>query len=485
MLNQQGKIIGSSAPKRFRIDPVYRRPGWVEYDPAQMLETVCAGAQAAVRNAGVSFNDITGIGLANQGETVIAFDRKDGHPICPAISWQDRRAEPIVQQWRSDGLETDVRTVTGLRLDSYFSAAKFAWILRHVPLARELQASGRLCLATSDSWLLWQLTGGRYFVTDVATASRTMLLDLDSLQWSRPLADSLDIPSECLPEIVSNTASIGSTHEPIFGSEVLISGLCVDQQAALFGHRALEIGQAKITYGTGCFALANVGSNSACRAPGLLTCVGWRIGDKTSYVFDGGVYSAGSLVEWLVELGLAESTEDTGRLALMVDDSDGVMLIPAFSGLAAPHWSGRTRACWIGMNQGTNNRHLVRAAFEAIAFRVKEILDAMEASDVLVQGVNVDGGLAQSDVLMQLQADVLGLPVRRSATPEFTALGVGYFAGLGSGVWQAADQLPPQDPGGETFDPQTAEVAKNQEMFRRWRRACAAVVDMGEAGVFE
>ncbi len=484
VIDQDGAIIGTSWPELFGIEATYPQPGWVEFDPDRMLDTVRQSATAAVRNAGIGFTEIAGIGLANQGETVIAFDGASGRTICPAISWQDRRTEHLTERWRSSGMEETISATTGLRLDPYFSAAKLAWILENVGEAHRLQEAGRLRLGTSDAWLLWQLTGGEHFITDVSTASRTMLLELATLQWSPHLAESFGIPIDCLPRVVPNAERIGVTTQAMFGSEIPITGICVDQQAALFGQRALDTGQAKITYGTGCFLLANIGTDSTLRASGLLTSVGWSIGGETTYVFDGGVYSAGSLVDWLCDLGLATDVDEVARLAQEIDPPSQVMLIPALSGLAAPRWSSRARACWLGMDQGTDRRHLIRSALEAIAFRVREVFDAMEESGIRPECVDVDGGLAQSDLLMQIQAALLNVSLRRNSLSECTALGAGYLAGLGCGLWESPQQLPQSMGERVSFEPDATVANAYAAAFERWKRFCSAVVQMGDEGLF-
>jgi glycerol kinase len=485
VIDDEGQILGTSWPARFAIEPSHPHPGWVEYDPDRMLETVCESAQAAVRNARLSFAEIAGIGLANQGETVIAFDAGTGRPVYPAISWQDRRGEEFIRKWRAEGLEGEIVAATGLRLDAYFSAVKLAWILKNVPDAQALLAAGRLRYGTSDAWLIWQLTSGRQFVTDAATASRTMLMDLATCQWSSQLAEACGISQAGLPEIVPNAAPLGVTSQRILGAEIPITGACVDQPAALFGQFAFDTGQAKITYGTGCFVLANVGRDSTRRAAGLLTSVGWQIGGETTFVFDGGVYGAGSLIDWLCRLGLAADVNEVSALASDVGRGSRVMLIPALGGLAAPRWSSEARACWVGMDQSTDRRHLARSALEAIAFRVREIIDAMSEAGVSLEGISVDGGLAQCDLLMQIQADVLGIPLTRNSLTEFTALGVGYLAGLGCGLWDSPQQLPRPQTATRLFELSTTAGDEYRAKFEAWKRVCSAVVAMGEAGLFQ
>jgi glycerol kinase len=484
VIDAGGRVVGETAPRCCSLKASYSRPGWVEYDPQRMLDSVRESAGQAVHVAGLCFSDIEGVGLANQGETVIAFDAHDGRPVYAAISWQDRRGESITDKWRECGLEPEVFAITGLRLDTYFSAAKLAWILQNVPEARSLHAAGRLRYGTSDAWLLWMLTGGRCFVTDVATASRTMLLDLKTLQWSPVLTEAFGIPISGLPQVVPNSVVVGETAREVLGAVIPVSGICVDQQAALFGHCAFEAGDTKITYGTGCFVLSNIGDTDAQRAMGLLTSVGWQVNETVTFVFDGGVYSAGSLVDWLSELGLARDAEEISQLAGEAGRDPRVMLIPAFNGLAAPRWSSTSRACWLGMDQGTNRGHLLRSSLDAIAFQVREILSAMEDAGLRPRHINVDGGLTRCDLLMQIQSDVLGIPLARSNEAEFTALGVGYLAGLGCGAWSSQQHLP-LPPGTTTlFEPDAAAHDYYGSLFPKWKQACSAVIAMGDAGLF-
>jgi len=479
VVDQTGRVVGQS--DGHAVDAHHPEPGWVEYDPEQMLATVVDAARAAVGSAGVGFESIDAVGLANQGETSIAFDASDGAAIHPAISWQDRRTEETVAEWRERGLEDEARATTGLGIESYFSAPKIAWILANVGRAIELRPSGRLRAGTSDGWLLWRLGGGRDFVTDAATASRTLLLDLAEMRWSASLADAFGVPVDVLPRIEANAGRLATVDRQWFGVELPITGLCVDQQAALFGHGCFDAGAAKATYGTGCFLLANVGDDPAVRARGLLTCVAWKIGSQTSYALDGGVYSAGSLVEWFVDIGVAESAADVSRLAAEVGDSAGAVLIPALAGLAAPRWQGRARACLAGMSHATDRRHLARAALEAIAYRVREIFDAMAEAGVRLSGLNADGGLTGSAPLMQLQADALGAPVHLAATSELTGFGVALLAGLGAGVWPSLASLPVPRRGAVSYEPKSSSEA--QAGYVRWRRFCDEVERWGAAGL--
>ena len=482
VIDCRGRIIGRSRAAE-RITPRYPRPGWVEYDPAQILDSVCQSARSAVSDAGISFEQVAGIGLANQGETVIAFDADSGEPIHPAISWQDRRGEAIAEEWEADGLEGLVHDLTGLRLDPYFSAPKLAWIAGNVGEAASLRDRGRRRMGTSDSWLLWQLTGGECFVTDAATASRTMLMGLADLRWSDELAGGFELPIDALPEILPNAQCVGTTRRDLFGLALPITGLCVDQQAALFGHGCHQPGRAKATYGTGCFVLTNTGTSSSSRAPGLLTCVAWQAGERVDYAFDGGVYSAGSMMDWLIELGLAQDVHQLMALAESVTDTGGVVLIPAFGGLAAPYWQGRARGCWAGMSQNTGRAHLVRAAVEAIAFRVRDIVDAMNSAGTVVDQLHTDGGLTRSDFLMQSQADVLNVPVQRSRATDLTALGVGLFAGLGAGLWSSPADLPMDFYECDAFSPRPEQAARFSDDYERWHRLCMEVAKWADAGL--
>jgi glycerol kinase len=484
VLDADGQILGSSWPAHFGVAPTHPRSGWVEYDPRSLLESVCHSARAAIQNSGVHAADIAAIGLANQGETVIAFDTLDGQPIHPAISWQDRRGQPFVDQWRASGLDDEIFQITGLRLDAYFSAPKLAWILQNVPQARKLQAAGRLGLGTSDAWLVWQLTGGQRFVTDVATASRTMVLNLETLRWDPRLLEAFQIRSASLPTIVQNAEPVGTSTRQLLDAEISIAGLCVDQQAALFGHCSFEAGHAKITYGTGCFVLANIGECPSRRSPGLLTSVGWQVSGKTSFVVDGGVYSAGSLVDWLCALGLAADANELARLAYEAGEPSATMLVPAFGGMGAPRWAAHARACWLGMDSATDRRQLARSAFDAIAFRVKEIAESLGDAGIPLEHVVVDGGLSRCDVLMQIQADILGIPLVRSELTEFTALGAGYLAGLGCGLWKGPLSLPRPGASERIFQPSQLGREHLLRCYTRWLDACSRIVEMGDAGVF-
>lgn len=482
MIDPHGRIVGIS-PK-FKIDALYPRPGCVEFEPHAMLRSIKLSAQAALDSAGLNWCDIAALGLANQGETVIAFDSETGEPVCPAISWQDRRGDQYIERWRRDDGGQRVIALTGLRLDAYFSAPKLAWIIEHIPRAKQLLATGKLRYGTSDAWLIWQLTGGRAFVSDCSTASRTMLLDLTKLDWSEELAERLQIPFECLPNVVPSCGLFGLTSAEDFGAEIPITGLCVDQQAALFGHQAFEPGQIKITYGTGCFVLGNIGGDAERRVSGINTSVGWRIGDDTVYVLEGGALSGGSLIDWLCKMQLAVNPEDVFRIARDARVDSPILLVPAFSGMGAPVWSDRARGCWLGMDLSVDRRDLAKSALEAIAFSVAHIVEAMGCANFAATRVRADGGLSRSPDLMQLQADVLNAPIECSALAECTALGVGHLAGLGCGLWKSLRELPPIEASTTVYEPRSDCHDAISIKYDKWKRACDKVVEMGSSGLF-
>jgi glycerol kinase len=474
VLSRDGEIV--SVSRGFSVESLYPRPGWVEFDPGQMFQSVCDAARDAVERASLSFADIAAIGLANQGETVIAFDRRNGEPIGNAISWQDRRTNAIVDQWRNRGIGDLVTARSGLRLDPYFSAAKLRWLLDHDQHAQQVLADGVLGMGTSDVWLIWMLTGGEAFVTDSATGSRTMLMDLETIRWSDELLSMFELPGQVLPRIARCDEPIGETQKELFGVSIPIAGLCVDQHAAVFGHRCFQPNQAKTTYGTGCFMLANIGDNPSLRARGLLTVLCYHLRDNVAYALEGGVYSAGSIIEWLVRLGLLNDPSQLDPVAGSVEDPGGVYLVPAFSGLAAPYWESRARACWTGLNPGTDRRHLVRSAVEAIAFRIGDIHIAMAEAGVEVKRMRVDGGLTRSQVLMQTQSDLLGIDLDARENPQVTAIGVGLMAGLGAGVWSWPDGLPVSPSGGFQYGPNENSACSLRTRHVTFARLCREAV---------
>jgi len=449
---------------------IFPRPGWVEHDPLEIWDSQLAVARQALQSAGLAAGDLAALGITNQRETVVVWDRATGLPVTNAIVWQDRRTAEACDRLKREGREPLFRERTGLVLDPYFSGTKLAWILDHVPGARE--DSARLAFGTVDSWLLWKLTGGALHATDVTNASRTLLWNLHTGDWDAELLRLLDVPREILPEVRSSSEVYGETLPELLGAPVPIAGVAGDQQAALFGQACLRPGMVKNTYGTGCFLLMNAGDRPVVSRHELLTTPAWRIGGRTEYALEGSVFVAGAVVQWLRDgLGLIRSAGEVEALAASVPDSGGVVLVPAFTGLGAPHWDPYARGALLGITRGTTAAHIARAALEAIAFQVADVLDAMAAdSGVPVAELRVDGGATVNDLLMQLQADVAGVPVVRPRVQETTALGAAYLAGLATGVWKDTGDIAGRWQVERRFEP---ALDRDQAAARRarWNRA--------------
>lgn len=428
---------GMVAQGQYEIKQSFPRPGWVEHDPEQIWESQLAAARDAIQASGIAAADITAIGITNQRETVLIWDRTTGEPIYPAIVWQDRRTAQQCEEIKRQGLDREIADKTGLVVDAYFSATKLAWILDHVQGARERAERGELLAGTIDSWLIWKLTGGAVHATDVTNASRTMLFNLHERRWDDQLIQELRIPRSILPEIRMSGGDFGTADAGWFGAEIPIRSVLGDQQAALFGHTCLEAGSAKNTYGTGCFILMNTGTEAVVSNHGLLTTVAWGMGDELYYALEGSVFVAGAAVQWLHEgLGLIEGPADSEQRAAEVEDSEGVVVVPAFTGLGAPYWDMYARGAVFGLTRGTTAGHLVRATLEALAFQSRDVIGAMEKdAGMPLTGLRVDGGAVRNNLLMQFQADILGSTVTRTTYAETTALGAALLAGLTSGVW--------------------------------------------------
>jgi len=449
----------------------FPRPGWVEHDPLEIWESQLAVAREALARAGLAVADVAALGITNQRETTIVWDRATGAPAGNAIVWQDRRTADACERLKRRGLEPLFRERTGLVLDPYFSGTKLAWMLDHGLRAE----AGRLAFGTVDSWLIWNLTGGRagaLHATDVTNASRTLLFDLRTGDWSDELLAALDVPRGMLPEIRSSSEVYGETVAALLGSPVPIAGVAGDQQAALFGQACLAPGMAKNTYGTGCFLLMNTGERPIPSRHELLTSPAWRLGGRTTYALEGSVFVAGAVVQWLRDgLGIIRSSSEIEALAASVPDAGGVVLVPAFTGLGAPHWDAYARGALVGITRGTTAAHLARAALEGIAFQVVDVLTAMEAdSGVPVAELRVDGGATANDLLMQLQADLAGVPVVRPRVQETTALGAAYLAGLAVGVWKDTDEIAARWQVERTFEP-ALEPERAAARRARWSRA--------------
>ncbi len=449
--------------------------GWVEQNALELWQTQIAVAQQAIVKAGLLAQDILAIGLANQRETTVVWHRKTGQPIAPAIVWQDRRTSDWCERLREAGHESVVAQKTGLRLDPYFSAGKLVWLLDHIPDARRLAEQGELAFGTVDSWLLWNLTQGARHVIDVSNASRTLLMNLQTCQWDDDLLALFDIPRSLLPEIVSSGGVIGETADGLLGRRIPLTSALGDQQAALFGQGCMRAGMAKNTYGTGCFMLLNTGIDVQLSQHQLLSTMAWRTPDLTThYALEGSVFMAGAIVQWLRDgLGLIQQSADVEALAGQVADCDGVVLVPAFTGLGAPYWDSEARGMLTGMTRGTHRGHIARAALEAIAFQVSDVLAAMQQdARAPLTELRVDGGASGNDMLMQFQADILGVPVLRPVVRETTALGAALMAGLGVGVFESAEQLASVWQLERRFEPNMASSTREAHLAR-WRQAVA------------
>ncbi|MBY0010246.1 glycerol kinase GlpK [Paenibacillus typhae] len=462
---------GMVAQGQYEIKQSFPRPGWVEHDPEQIWESQLAAARDAIQASGIAAADITAIGITNQRETALIWDRTTGEPIYPAIVWQDRRTAQQCEEIKRQGLDREIADKTGLVVDAYFSATKLAWILDHVQGARERAERGELLAGTIDSWLIWKLTGGAVHATDVTNASRTMLFNLHERRWDDQLIQELRIPRSILPEIRMSGGDFGTADAGWFGAEIPIRSVLGDQQAALFGHTCLEAGSAKNTYGTGCFILMNTGTEAVVSSHGLLTTVAWGMGDELYYALEGSVFVAGAAVQWLHEgLGLIEGPADSEQRAAEVEDSEGVVVVPAFTGLGAPYWDMYARGAVFGLTRGTTAGHLVRATLEALAFQSRDVIGAMEKdAGMPLTGLRVDGGAVRNNLLMQFQADILGSTVTRTTYAETTALGAALLAGLTSGVW-SREQLESFNKAERDFVPRM-DGEERERRYRVWQDA--------------
>lgn len=464
----QGGGIKAVAQKEF--PQLFPKPGWVEHNPNDIWSTQAGVAAEALTNAGLTAGDIAAIGITNQRETTVVWDRTNGKPIFNAIVWQDRRTAGICDRLRKEGLASTIRKKTGLVIDAYFSATKLQWILKNVKGAREKAKAGELAFGTVDSWLVWNLTGGRAHVTDASNASRTMLFNIKTGQWDDELLDIFGVPRSILPEVRSSSEVYGEAS--LFAEPIPIAGMAGDQQAALFGQVCSKPGMVKNTYGTGCFMLMNTGDKLINSKNNLLTTVAWRIKDKTEYALEGSIFIAGAVVQWLRDgLGIIQSAADVEALAARVPDAGGVCLVPAFAGLGAPHWDPYARGLFAGITRGTSRAHLARAALEGIGFQVMDVLKAMEAdSGIRLKELRVDGGACANNLLMQFQADLLDVPVVRPRVSETTALGAAYLAGLAVGYWKDVSEIQKQWQIDRKFVPAMKSAARTQ-LCDGWKKA--------------
>lgn len=461
----------ASAQKEFT--QLFPQPGWVEHDASEIWHGVEEVARNAVRQAGIDVADIAAIGITNQRETVVVWDRKTGQPVAPAIVWQDRRTADYMTALREAGKEPFIQQKTGLVLDSYFSASKLHWLLRQIPDARARAANGELAAGTIDSWLIFKLTGGREHVTDVTNACRTMLMNIHSGEWDPDLLALFDIPASLLPRIMPNAVPLGETEPGFLGRPVTVCGGVGDQQSALFGQLCTAPGLVKCTYGTGCFMLEFTGAEPVTSKNRLITTVAWKLGEApTQYALEGSIFMGGAAIQWLRDgLRIIRTAPEVNELAAKVQDAGGVVLVPAFTGLGSPYWDASARGTLLGMTRGTTDAHIARATLEGIAYQVVDLATAMERdSGHRITTLRVDGGAAASDLLMQIQADLLGVRVERPRNVETTAIGAAMMAGLGAGVWRDVEELTEVRAVDREFHPMTTARDRRAKM-KIWKKA--------------
>jgi glycerol kinase len=467
LVDAQGRVAASAQEEFPQHFPA---PGWVEHDPDDIWRSQRNTAEAVLEKAGVKAAQIAAIGIANQRETTVLWERATGRPVHRAIVWQCRRTSAMCESLKARGLEDHVRDHTGLLIDPYFSATKLRWLLDHVDSGQARAGRGELCFGTVDSWLLFKMTGEH--ATDYSNASRTMLFDIHRRQWDETLLAELDIPAAVLPEVKDTAGFFGDT--AVFGADIPVTALVGDQQAALFGQSALQPGMTKNTYGTGCFLLMNTGPEAVASKHGLLTTIAWGLDNQVTYALEGSVFMGGAVIQWLRDnLGLLESAVESEAVALQVPDTGGVMLVPAFTGLGAPHWDMHARGTLTGLTRGTRRAHIVRAALEAIAYQSAEVVQTMvEESGQTLSCLRVDGGAAANNLLLQHQADLLGIPVERGQVLETTALGAAYLAGAAAGFWLDTEAIQALWHAERRFEPQFDET-KRQHCLAQWKAAIA------------
>ena len=472
IFNHSGEII-AIAQKEFT--QIYPKAGWVEHDPNKIWSTQLAVATEAIAKAGLSATDINAIGITNQRDTTVVWDRKTGKPIHNAIVWQDRRTSEYCDSIKQQGLSEKILEKTGLIIDSYFSATKTKWILENVEGAKQKAENGELAFGTIDSWLIWNLTDGRIHVTDVSNASRTMIYNINTLTWDDELLQLFDIPKSMLPEVKSSSEVYGSTTGNILAAQIPIAGIAGDQQSALFGQMCTQPGMVKNTYGTGCFMLMNIGKTATTSKNNLLTTIAWQINGEVNYALEGSIFIAGAIVQWLRdELGLIQKSADVEELAKQVDDTQGVYIVPAFAGLGAPYWNQDARGTITGITRGTNKAHIARAALESIAYQTMDVLNAMQAdAGTPITELRVDGGATANDLLMQFQADLLNCKVIRPEVTEVTAIGAAYLAGLATGFWKNVDDIKSQWKVNKAF---SSENNVENKRIRGWKQAIKAAI---------
>ena len=469
LFNERGEMV-SAAQKEFT--QYYPHPGWVEHDAEEIWDTQLHVARAAMEKLGAGAADIAAIGITNQRETTIVWDKATGKPICPAIVWQCRRTAEYCDSLKQKGLTEVIREKTGLVIDAYFSGSKIRWILENVPGARTRAERGELLFGTVDTWLIWNLTGGKAHVIDYSNASRTMLFNIHDLCWDEEILAELNIPRSMLPTPMPSSGVFGETTPALFGGAIPIAGAAGDQQSALFGQTCFAPGMAKNTYGTGAFLLMNTGEKPVISKNGLLTTIAWGLDGTVEYALEGSVFVAGAAIQWLRdELKLISSAAESQSCAAAVDDTNGCYVVPAFTGLGAPHWDPYARGTIVGLSRGVNRHHLVRATLESMAYQVNDILTAMQNdSGIRLSALNVDGGAAENDLLLQMQSDISGAPVQRPTCVETTAMGAAYLAGLAVGYWKSRDDVIRNRAIDRIFHPAIDE-SEREKKIKGWTRA--------------
>ena len=469
VFDHQGRIH-ATAQREF--EQIFPRPGWVEHNPQEIWSSQMGVATEALSRVGLTARDIAAIGITNQRETTVVWDRRTGSPIHNAIVWQDRRTAGLCDKMKTDGLEPTFQRKSGLVIDAYFAGTKIKWILDNVAGARDLARQGHLACGTIDSWLIWNLTQGRLHVTDVTNASRTLLYNINDLAWDDELLGILDVPRSMLPEVRASSEIYGHASDALFSTPIPIAGIAGDQQAALFGQICTKPGMVKNTYGTGCFMLMNTGTEPIRSRNKLLTTIAWQVGGETHYALEGSIFIAGAVVQWLRDgLGLIRSSSEIESLARGVDDNGGVYLVPAFTGLGAPHWDQYARGAMVGLTRGSKAAHIARAALESIAYQTVDVIRAMEAdSGLTLTELRVDGGATVNNLLMQFQADILDVATIRPKVFETTALGAAYLAGLAVGYWSDLDEIAAQWQADAQFVP-SMDSARRAAFLADWNRA--------------
>jgi len=469
LFDSRGNVVGMVNQE---FPQIYPRPGWVEHDPYDILESQVSVAKKLLRTVNVEPNQIAAIGITNQRETTIVWDKKTGKPVYNAIVWQCRRTASMCDELKAQGLADLIKRKTGLVIDAYFSATKLEWILQNVPGVLEKAKKGEIAFGTVDSWLIWNLTGGKVHATDVSNASRTMLFNVSDLRWDEELLDMFNVPRSALPQVFPSSHIYGVTDKDIFGVEIPIAADIGDQQAALFGQMCVRAGMVKNTYGTGCFILMNIGDKPIFSRSGLLTTVAWKLKDEVCYALEGSVFIAGAAIQWLRdELRMVESAQETEQIALSVPNSAGVYVVPAFVGLGAPYWDMYARGAIFGLTRGSKKEHIVRAVLESIAYQTRDVVEVMcEECQTELKTLRVDGGASKNNFLMQFQADILNVPVERPKVNETTALGAAYLAGLAVGYWESMEQIESQWQLDRKFVPNMDEKER-EELYKGWRKA--------------